>query len=138
MTDESLNLTIELASAATGKAVRTCVPLADVDRGAWEALCRDRIEGNGLFDPGFSLPAFDLSPGGKALQAFSSPQRNRLTGILPVVSAWRLLKLPVPILMARQPYSVLSTPLLDKDDPVSAASGTDATVPVARGRPQCS
>ncbi|MEO8883308.1 MAG: GNAT family N-acetyltransferase [Devosia sp.] len=121
MTDESLNLTIDLAPPATGKAARTCVPLAEVDCNAWEALCHSRVEGNGFFDPAFALPAFTLSPGGRALQAFASPQCNRLTAILPVVSAWRLLKLPMPVLVARQPYSVLSTPLLDKDDPIAAA-----------------
>ena len=121
MTDESLNLTIDLAPAATSTAARSCVPLAEVDRTAWEALCRDRVEGNGLFDPGFTLAAFELSPGGRALQAFSSPQCNRLTGLLPVTSVWHELKLPVPMLVARQPYSVLCVPLLDKDDPVAAA-----------------
>lgn len=120
MTDESLNLTIDLARGATGRGARTCVPLAEVDRAAWEELCRNPVEGNGMFDPAFTLSAFTLSSGGRALEAFA-PQCNRLTGLLPVVSATRLLRLPLPMLVAQQPYGILSTPLLDKDDPVAAA-----------------
>jgi CelD/BcsL family acetyltransferase involved in cellulose biosynthesis len=123
VTDQSLNLPLDFADASAATAVvrQNMLALMDVERGAWEALCVERLEGNGFFDPGFSLPAYALASGGRALLAYASPNGTKLTGLLPVTSAWRTLKLPLPILVARQPYSPLSAPLLAGNDPVAAA-----------------
>jgi CelD/BcsL family acetyltransferase involved in cellulose biosynthesis len=119
VTDQSLeqSLTFRAPPSAKRTAHRALPALDMVDRAAWEMLSARRIEGNGLFDPGFSLPAAALAHGARALVAGDA----ELTGLLPVGSAWSALKLPLPLLVARQPYGVLGTPLLDATDPEGAA-----------------
>jgi len=98
--------------------------IADVPRGAWEALARNSIEPNAFFDPGFALAASGFAWGGKGSQtlvAFDGADRTKINGLLPVVSGWHAYKLPVPAFVALQPYSPLTSPLLDKDHAVAAA-----------------
>lgn len=92
-----------------------------VPRPAWAALCAAAIEPNVFFDPGYSTPAATLAGGGKGADALVAFDGSRMTGLVPVVSAWQAFRLPVPVLVARQPYSPLSTPLLDADHAVAAA-----------------
>jgi CelD/BcsL family acetyltransferase involved in cellulose biosynthesis len=94
-----------------------------VSRPQWEALCARSIEPNVFFGPGFSIPAAHAAgaKGADALIALDSA-KDRIIGLMPVVSAWRAFKLPIPALVALQPYSPLSTPLLDKDHAVTAAA----------------
>jgi len=123
VTDDSLSSALALPTIDGAAApLRSRLPLAAVDRAAWEALAADRIEGNGLFEPGFALPAGELAGGSSALLAYG-PNQRRLLGLLPVISAWRALKLPLKMLVATEGYTVLSTPLLDRADPVAAAEG---------------
>ena len=51
------------------------------------------------------------------------PRAKTLIGLLPVVSAWRALKLPIPVFVAWQAYAPLTTPLLDRDAAEQAAAG---------------
>jgi CelD/BcsL family acetyltransferase involved in cellulose biosynthesis len=98
--------------------------IAAVPRGAWEALCAAAIEPNVFFDPGFATPAATLAAGGKgadALVAYDTVNRGKMLGLLPVISAWQAYKLPIPALVALQPYSPLSTPLLNADHAIEAA-----------------
>ena len=44
-----------------------------------------------------------------------------LTALLPVVSAWRAFRLPLPVLVSADPYGDLATPLIDGRAPVDAA-----------------
>ena len=122
MTDQSLQQSLPFrAGTARPSPARAALPaLASVDRAAWQALCGRRLEGNGLFEPGFALPAAALAHGGRALLAGDN---HLLAGLLPVSTAWAALRLPLPLLIARQPYSVLGTPLLDAADPDAAADG---------------
>ncbi len=121
-----MSLTTPRATPA-GKAAATHaarLKLASIARAPWEALCVTAIEPNVFFDPGFAIAATSLALGGKgadALVAFDGANRQRIMGLLPVVSAWQAYKLPVPALVALQPYSPLSTPLLDRDDAIAAA-----------------
>src|SRR5262249_45716554 len=46
-----------------------------------------------------------------------------LTALLPVISAWRAFKLPLPVLVSADPYGDLATPLIDGRAPVDAARG---------------
>ncbi len=39
----------------------------------------------------------------------------RLIGLMPAISAWRAYKLPVPALVAADPYGTLGTPILDRE-----------------------
>lgn len=98
--------------------------LAAVPRAPWQALCASAIEPNVFFEPSFAIAAASMAQGGKgadALVAFDGANRDRLLGLLPVVGAWRAFKLPIPALVALQPYSPLSTPLLDRDHAITAA-----------------
>jgi CelD/BcsL family acetyltransferase involved in cellulose biosynthesis len=61
--------------------------------------------------------------GAKALLAWDIAEPKNLIGVLPVVSAWRALKLPIPVWVAWQAYAPLSTPLLDRDAVNRAAGG---------------
>ena len=97
--------------------------IAAVPRAAWAALCASAVEPNIFFDPGFALPAAALAGAGKGADALLAFDGARLTGLLPVVSAWRAFRLPIPALVAQQPYSPLSTPLLDADAAITAAGG---------------
>lgn len=97
------------------------VGLAAVPRTAWQKLCDSSVEPNVFFDPGFSIAAA-LAEGGKGADALAAlDSQHGLVGLVPVVSAWRAYALPVPALVARQPYSPLSTPLLAADHAVTAA-----------------
>ncbi|MET3897718.1 CelD/BcsL family acetyltransferase involved in cellulose biosynthesis [Devosia sp. UYZn731] len=98
--------------------------IAAVPRGAWEALCAASIEPNVFFDPGYAVPAATMAAGGKgadALVAFDTADHGRMLGLLPVTSAWHAYKLPIPALVALQPYSPLSTPLLEAEHAIEAA-----------------
>ncbi len=98
--------------------------IATVPRSAWETLCANAIEPNVFFDPGFATPAATLAMGGKgadALVAYDNINPARMLGLIPVVSAWQAYKLPIPALVALQPYSPLATPLLDADHAIEAA-----------------
>jgi CelD/BcsL family acetyltransferase involved in cellulose biosynthesis len=92
----------------------SAAPLRQVGKPAWDGLAADALEPNGFLLSGFSRPAFEhcgpqLQP--SMLTAYSAPDRH-LIGLLPVVSASRALRLPVPALIAHQPYSPLTVPLL--------------------------
>lgn len=45
-----------------------------------------------------------------------------LIGLIPVVSAWRAYRIPLPVLVSADPYGTLSTPLLDRDVANEAAA----------------
>ena len=38
-----------------------------------------------------------------------------LLGLIPVISAWRAYRIPLPVLVSADPYGTLCTPLLDHD-----------------------
>jgi CelD/BcsL family acetyltransferase involved in cellulose biosynthesis len=98
--------------------------IAAVPRGPWEALCAASIEPNVFFDPGFAMPAATMAAGGRGadvLVAYDDDDRGRILGLTPVISAWHAYKLPIPALVALQPYSPLATPLLDAEHAIEAA-----------------
>lgn len=110
-----------LAPASPG--VPTMVPLRQVSRPAWDDLAASTLEPNAFFAASYTLPAFGLCDHAaqpKALLAHAGSSRQ-LVGLLPVVSAWKALRLPVPALVAHQPYSPLTVPLLSLDHAETAA-----------------
>ncbi len=112
------------AHTASFAALAQLLPLARVPQAAWAELARTAIEPSIFFDPAFSLATLRCGgdqSGARALLAFSEGARTRLAGVLPVISAWRAVGLPIPVLFAGQPYTTLSTPLLARVDPVAAA-----------------
>lgn len=109
-------------TGAAGMARARLVALETIDTAAWQDLCTRAIEPNGFFDPAFSRPAFALAEkGGPARALIAEDEHGRLIGFLPVVSLWRNQRLPLPALVAHQPYSPLGTPLLDKEFSAIAA-----------------
>jgi CelD/BcsL family acetyltransferase involved in cellulose biosynthesis len=102
------------------------VNAADVSVTAWQGLAARAIEPNVFYEPAWMRAvcahAQDYRDA-KVLLAWDGPAKKRLLGLMPVWSAWRALKLPLPVLVAWQPYAPLRTPLLDREMPDAAAHG---------------
>ena len=93
---------------------------------AWEMLGERAVEPNAFFQRVWSRAVSENArglSGARALLVWDGPLRSRLIGLLPVVSAWRALKLPIPVLVAWEVYAPLTVPLLDRDCADAAARG---------------
>jgi len=88
----------------------------------WLALAERASEPNGYFLPDWAL-AVDASARERAhVSALRArTEQNELIGLLPVVSAWRAWRLPLPALVSADPYGDLGTALLDGRMPRLAA-----------------
>jgi CelD/BcsL family acetyltransferase involved in cellulose biosynthesis len=98
--------------------------LLAVPEAAWADLAARAIEPNPFFHPAWARAVTrhaEGKSGAQALLAWDTPARTRLIGLLPVVSAWRALRIPIPVLVAWQAYAPLTTPLLDRDRADTAA-----------------
>lgn len=128
MVDTHFGLTRGAPGALTKADARAneIADLTAVPAGAWSALCARAVEPNAFYAPEWALAVTKHVPGDdniKALLAWDSPAKRKLIGFLPVVSVWRAMKLPLPMLVTWHAYAPLSVPLLDKDLAVEAASG---------------
>jgi len=114
-----------LSESAPGAQQRTLVDITDVPITAWHDLFARAIEPNAFYHPAWacavSAHARDAR-GAKALVAWHPRERNRLIGLMPVTSGWRAYGLPLPFLVSWQPYTRLTTPLLDRDHAAEAAT----------------
>lgn len=120
-------LTLRRVSNATASAGRL-MPLADVPRSQWQQLAAQPLEANAFFDPGFVLASAAHAKNGRGASVLASFVGGELSGLLPVTTARRAFGLPIPALIAAQPYNSLTTPLLARRDPVAAAGALlDAT-----------
>lgn len=102
------------------------VAIADIPEAAWRDLAGCALEPNLFYEPAWMRAVARHARdhrGAKVLLAWDTPRKKRLIGLLPVVTAWRAKKLPVPMLVAWQPYAPLRTPLLDRSMPRAAAHG---------------
>ncbi|MEW6640203.1 MAG: GNAT family N-acetyltransferase [Pseudomonadota bacterium] len=104
------------------------VPLAEIAFEPWQRLADAAIEPNGYYLPDWeaAVNAFARGRGGAfALTAWGGANEAtgaaRLIGLLPVVSAWRAYKIPLPALVSADPYGALGTPLLDRTAAEDAA-----------------
>ena len=79
--------------AGAGAALATLVPLVEISRPQWDALTRNLVEPNGFFDPGFALNAAAHAHNGAGAHALAAYSGSRLTGLLPVTTAARALRL---------------------------------------------
>jgi CelD/BcsL family acetyltransferase involved in cellulose biosynthesis len=107
-------------AAASARLSRSVVPpryraLVDVPEDQWAALASDSAEANAFFDPAYALPAARFARGGGDTKALLAFEGARISGLVPVSSAWSALGLPIPALVSAQPYSVLGMPLLRGD-----------------------
>jgi CelD/BcsL family acetyltransferase involved in cellulose biosynthesis len=97
------------------------VPLSIVNADAWRSLAERAAEPNGYYLPDWAL-ALDASARGRTNSSALCAWRDvRLTGLLPVISLWRAYKIPLPALVATEPYGTLCTPQLDREQAESAA-----------------
>lgn len=102
------------------------VDLLDVPRAAWAGLAERALEANAFYLPDWARAVArhaEGKSGARVLLAWDSPARDRLIGLLPVMSAWRTLRIPVPLFVAWHPYSPVAAPLIDRDCAGEAARG---------------
>lgn len=112
------------ARAHAGSAAR--LPALDaVALERWRALGGCAVEPNGYFLAEWELAVHAFSPGRTGARALAAEgdAGAGLIGLLPVVSAWRAFRLPLPALVSADPFGTLATPLLDRDRADSAADG---------------
>jgi CelD/BcsL family acetyltransferase involved in cellulose biosynthesis len=113
-------------SSTHGRSTSELIDLGAVSVQAWESLAERAIEPNAFFHPAWTRAVAKHArgkSGAQALLAWDSPSRQRLVGFLPVVSAWRALRVPIPVLVAWQAYAPLTVPLLDRDATDAGARG---------------
>ncbi|MBI5318786.1 GNAT family N-acetyltransferase [Bradyrhizobium sp.] len=116
MADIADTALVHRASKRDAATVRAApAPLATVNADAWRMLADRAIEPNGYYLPDWEL-AVDASARGRSNASVICAWRDaRLTGLLPVISAWRAWKIPLPALVSADPYGTLCTPLLDRE-----------------------
>ena len=123
MVDIAHQAAINPASAKDAASARARVPLTEIDPCQWRALSQRAAEPNGYYLPGWELAVSATARGrtsASALPAFDGSSK-RLTGLMPVISLWHGLKIPLPALMSAHPYGTLCSPLIDRDAPIEAA-----------------
>lgn len=124
MVDIAQQATLHPGSAGDAGASRAPVPLTMIDRGQWRALAQRAIEANGYYLPAWELAVSATArnrTNASALPAFDGTS-SRLIGLMPVMSLWRALKIPLPALVSAHPYGTLCSPLIDRDASIEAAT----------------
>lgn len=88
----------------------------------WRDLSARAVEPNAYFCPDWASAVDASARGRTGMHALAARNlQGQLIGLLPVVSAWRAWKIPLPVLVSGDPYGPLGTPLLGADDRVEAA-----------------
>lgn len=91
------------------------VALPDLPRAEWMDLADHALEPNAYYLPDWACAVSRHADGhrdGKALTAWDPASPHRLNGLMPVTSAWRALRIPLPFLVSYEAYGVLGTPLI--------------------------
>ena len=93
------------------------VPLASIAADRWRALGDNAMEPNGYYLPEWESAVNAFATGRSDVDALFATEDSslRMTGLMPVMSAWRAYKLPLPVFVSADPYSTLATPLIDRD-----------------------
>jgi hypothetical protein len=129
-TDDPLGDAVDSTAAQRGRAPLPL--LAAIAPEPWRALAGRAIEPNGYYLPDWEL-AVNASARGRsgvrALTAWSQAAdarqdaAARLSGLLPVISAWDAYGLPLKALVSADPYGTLGTPPIDRDLATEAVAG---------------
>lgn len=83
---------------------------------AWRSLAGRSVEPNPCFDPEFLLPALEHLDAERSVRLLVITEDDVMRFCLPVVRGSRWKRLPVDTLASwHHPYSVLGTPLVDRD-----------------------
>ncbi|TQF26298.1 acyl-CoA acyltransferase [Bradyrhizobium sp. UNPF46] len=122
MVDIAQQAALHPASARDAMAAR--VPLTAIDPGQWRALAQRAIEPNGYYLPAWELAVSATARGRTSASTLPACDgtSSRLIGLMPVISLWRALKIPLPALVSAHPYGTLCSPLIDRDAPIEAAT----------------
>jgi hypothetical protein len=81
------------------------VDAADIPVKPWQELAERAVEPNIFYEPAWLRAVSNHASryrSAKALLAWDGPAKTRLLGMMPVWSAWRALKLPLPMLVGWQ------------------------------------
>lgn len=104
-------------------------PLRVIDPASWRRLAACAIEANGYYLPEWEL-AVSASARGRTEASALAVWRDRpgdgsrhLAALLPAISLWRALRIPLPALASADPYGTLGTPMLDRACADTAADG---------------
>ena len=110
--------------ASTKDATPALVPLTAIEPGQWRALAQRAVEPNGYYLPAWELAVSATARGriGASALSVSARSSTRLIGLIPVVSLWQALKIPLPALVSAHPYGTLCSPLIDSDASIEAAT----------------
>ncbi|MBN9585617.1 MAG: GNAT family N-acetyltransferase [Afipia sp. 62-7] len=99
------------------------LPLDTVANDTWRHLGETAIEPNGYYLPEWELAVSTFTRSRANVSVLTAANdTNSLIGLLPVISAWRAYKLPLPVLVSADPYGTVGTPLLDRDHADEAAA----------------
>ena len=99
----------------------TAVLPSAIDPAEWRHLADNALEPNAFLTADHYLPLAFHTRQARASRVLVSRGAIGIDGILPLTTAWRALRLPVPALVLAQPYMPLGTPLIGRGDPVRAA-----------------
>ena len=110
--------------ASTKDATPALVPLTAIDPGQWRALAQRAVEPNGYYLPAWELAVSATARGRIGASALSAcaGSSTRLIGLMPVVSLWHALKIPLPALVSAHPYGTLCSPLIDRHASIESAT----------------
>ena len=107
------------AAAPQGSAL---IPITEIPLDQWQALAGRATEPNGYYLPEWELAVNASVQGRNRTSALGAWREDRLIGLMPVISMWRALKIPLPALVSAHPYGTLCAPPLDRGMAVDAAA----------------
>ena len=102
---------------------RGAAALASLDINQWRTLADSTVEPNAYYLADWEL-ALDASARDRTNASVLTARDDipssecgagALLGVIPVISAWRAYRIPLPVLVSADPYGTLCTPLLDHD-----------------------
>jgi CelD/BcsL family acetyltransferase involved in cellulose biosynthesis len=107
------------AAASRGSAL---IPITEIPVDPWQALAARAVEPNGYYLPEWELAVNASAQDRTGASALGAWREDRLIGLMPVISLWRALKIPLPALVSAHPYGTLCAPPLDRSMAVDAAA----------------
>ena len=114
---------VRRASIRDATGTRALPALSETSLAQWRRLAARAVEPNGYYQPDWELAVNASARGRTGTSAlYASSDTAGLIGLLPVISMRRAYKIPLPALVAAEPYGTLCTPLLDRDVAQDAAA----------------
>jgi CelD/BcsL family acetyltransferase involved in cellulose biosynthesis len=98
------------------------IPITEIPVDQWQALAERAAEPNGYYLPEWELAVNASAQGRTGASALVAWSEDRLIGLMPVISLWHALKIPLPALVSAHPYGTLCAPPLDRSMALDAAA----------------